>query len=407
MTHLTLDNLLVVALVAVASPLLLGLVPRLRVPSPVLEILAGVVLGPGVLGVLEVDLPVRVMAVIGLAFLLFLAGLEIDLSRLDGATLRMASTGYLVTLVLALGVGLGARAAGWVDSATLLAVTLSATSLGLVVPTLKDAGRAGTPTGQAVIAAATVADFAAILLLSLAFSMSATGPALRLTLLAGFLLAIAAAVAVILVAGRSARLTDLLVRQQDTTAEIRVRLAVLLLVGFAVLAEHLGLETILGAFVAGALVAGLDRDSSSHPHLRTKLEAIGYGFAVPAFFVVSGAGLDVRGLLADPSALLRVPVFVLAILLVRGVPAFLTRPRPAPATAAAGALLQATTLPFVVTATQIGVASGRLSPVTGTALVCAGLVTVLLFPAGALGLLRRDGDAGQRRSAVPGTTASA
>ena len=390
MTPVSLDDLLVVSLVAVASPLLLGLVPGLRVPSAVVEILAGVVLGPGVLAVLEVDLPVRVTAVIGLAFLLFLAGLEIDLSRLDRSTLRTASAGYLVTLLLGLGVGLGAQAAGWVDSAPLLAVALSATSLGLVVPTLKDAGRAGTPTGQSVIAAATVADFAAILLLSLVFSMSATGPALRLTLLGGFVLAIGAAVVVILLAGRSARLSDLLVRQQDSTAEIRVRLAVLLLVGFAVLAEHLGLETILGAFVAGALIAGLDRDSSSHPHLRTKLEAIGYGFLVPAFFVVSGAGLDVRGLLGDPAALLRVPVFVLAILLVRGVPAYLGRPRPQGPAAAAAALLQATTLPFLVTASQIGVAGGRLSPVTGTALVCAGLVTVLLFPAGALSLLRRD-----------------
>jgi Kef-type K+ transport system membrane component KefB len=140
-------------------------------------------------------------------------------------------------------------------------------------------------------------------------------------------LAIAAAAIVILLAGRSARLTDLLVGQQDTAAEIRVRLAVLLLVGFAVPAEHLGRETILGAYVAGALTTGLDRDSWSHPHIRTKLEAIGYGFLVPACFVVSGAGLDVRGLLGDPSALLRVPIFVLAVLVVRGVPAFLGGPR--------------------------------------------------------------------------------
>jgi Kef-type K+ transport system membrane component KefB len=388
MTQLSLDNLLIVAAVAVVAPLLLGLVPGLRVPSPVLEILAGTVLGPAVLGVLTVDLPVRVVSLIGLGFLLFLAGLEIDISRLRGRALRTATVGYLATLAIGLAVGLGAKAVGWVDSPTLLAVALSATSLGLVVPTLKDAGRSGGATGQAVIAAATVADFAAILLLSLVFSTSTTGPALRIALLAGFVLAIAGTVAVLLLAGRSMRLGDLLTRQQDTTAEIRVRLAVVLLVGFAVLAEHVGLETILGAFVAGALMAGLDRDSASHPHLRTKLEAIGYGFLVPAFFVASGAGLDVRGLVQDPGALLRVPVFVVAILLVRGVPAFLPGSRGDLRTTAASALLQATTLPFVVTATQIGVASGRLSAVTGTALVCAGLVTVLLFPAGALSLLR-------------------
>ena len=186
------------------------------------------------------------------------------------------------------------------------------------------------------------------------------------------------------------RLGQVLVRLQDTTAEIRVRFAVLLLVAFTVLAERFGLESILGAFLAGAIVGLVDRDSSSHPDFRTKLDAIGYGFLVPVFFVSSGIRLDLTGLLHSPSALARVPLFLLALLAVRGLPALLglrangTRP-----TLALG-LLQATSLPFIVTATQIGVALGKLSSVTAAALVCAGLLSVLIFPLIALGLLRRD-----------------
>ena len=126
--------------------------------------------------------------------------------------------------------------------------------------------------------------------------------------------------------------------------------------------ERFGLESILGAFLAGAIVGLVDRDSASHPHFRTKLEAIGYGFLVPVFFVSSGVKLDLTGLLHSPSALVRVPVFLLALLAVRGLPALIgLRTNGTRATLALG-LLQATSLPFIVTATQIGVALGKITP---------------------------------------------
>jgi len=163
---------------------------------------------------------------------------------------------------------------------------------------------------------------------------------------------------------------------------------VLLFVAFVALAARFGLETILGAFLAGAVVSAVDRDAASHPHLRTKLEAIGYGFLIPVFFVSSGLRLDLHGLLSSPSALLRVPAFLAALLIVRGAPALLSRRQLGGRPTSAAALLQATSLPFIVAATQIGVATGRLTPVTATALVCAGLLSVLVFPATALSLLR-------------------
>jgi Kef-type K+ transport system membrane component KefB len=382
------DNLFIVSLVAAGAPLLLGFAPRVRLPAVVLELVAGIVLGPAVLGWVEVDLPVQVLGVIGLAFLLFLSGLEIDVRQLRGALLRGAVIGYLVTLALGVPIGIGLDAAGWVSSPAIVAIALSATSLGLVVPVLKDAGKADGPVGQSAILGATVADFSAIVLLSLFFSASDGGAADRLALLGLFVLLIAVTAVAVLRAGRTRRLGDVLVRLQDTTAEIRVRFAVVLLVAFTALAERAGLESILGAFLAGMVVGLVDRDSSSHPAFRTKLEAIGFGFLIPVFFISSGARLDLQGLLDEPGALLRVPVLLAALLVMRGVPALMQVRGLGRRSAVAVALLQATSLPFIVAAVQIGIELDRISPVTGAAMVTAGLLSVLIFPVLALGLLR-------------------
>jgi Kef-type K+ transport system membrane component KefB len=402
MPDVSFTNLLVVSAIAVLAPLTVGFAPRLRIPAVVLEIIGGIIVGPSGFGWVRADLPVQILALFGLAFLLFLAGLEIDVHQLRGRLLRFAVLGYLATLVLGYGAGASFTAAGWVSEPLLLAITLSATSLGLVVPVLKDAGQVHSEVGQTALAAASVADFAAIVLLSLFFSSSGGSTGARVVVLGAFAGLVAVTSIVVSGAARSVRLGQVLVRLQDTTAEIRIRFAVLLLVGFTVLAERFGLESILGAFLAGAIVGLVDRDSSSHPNFRTKLDAIGYGFLVPVFFVSSGIRLNLTGLLHSPSALVRVPLFLLALLAVRGLPALLglrangTRP------ALALGLLQATSLPFIVTATQIGVALGKLSSVTAAALVCAGLLSVLIFPLIALGLLRRN-EAGP--AAVPDVTA--
>lgn len=401
MPDVSFGNLLAVAAVAVLAPLVVGFFPGLRIPAVVLEIIGGIILGPSVLGWVHVDLPVQILALFGLAFLLFLAGLEIDVHRLRGRLLRFAVLGYLVTLVLGYGAGASFTAAGWVSQPLLLAIALSATSLGLVVPVLKDARQVRSEVGQSALAAASIADFAAIVLLSLFFSSSGGSTGSKVVVLGAFAGLVAVTGLAVSGAARSMRLGEVLLRLQDTTAEIRVRFAVLLLVAFTALAERFGLESILGAFLAGAIVALVDRDSASHPNFRTKLEAIGYGFLVPVFFVSSGVKLDLAGLLHSPSTLVRVPVFLLALLVVRGVPALIglrangTRP-----TLALG-LLQATSLPFIVTATQIGVTLGKITPVTAAALVCAGLLSVLIFPLLALTLLREGTPEPAAADAVP------
>ena len=267
------------------------------------------------------------MSLLGLAFLLLLAGLEVDVDGFRGRVPRVPAWPTSSRSALALAVGLGLRAADLIRSPLLVAIMLSATGLGIVLPILKDAGETATPFGQVVVAGASIAEVAPIVLLSLFFSGESGGVGAKLVLLAGFaLFAIAVALA-LLGLQRSLRLSAALLALQDTTAEIRVRAAFLLLAMFAALASKLGLEAILGAFLAGATLRLVDRDATmTHPLFHRKLEAAGFGIFVPFFFVATGMRLDVDALLGSTSALMRVPVFLVALLVIRALPALLYRP---------------------------------------------------------------------------------
>ncbi|HEY8058625.1 MAG TPA: cation:proton antiporter [Acidimicrobiales bacterium] len=393
MPDVSFTDLALVMAVAFVTPLVLGLLPRSPVPSVVVEVLLGIIVGPSVLGWVEADEVVRIVAVVGLAFLLFLAGLELDLRHLQGPVLRRGLSGFALSLGLALLAGLVLDAAGLVDDPLLAATILTATSLGLVIGVLKETGQSATPTGQLIIAGASIGDVAAIVLLSVLFSADGSGTGAQVVLLAEYAGLVTAIGVLIAVAGRSHRLGTALVHLQDTTAEIRVRGAVLLVVVLVVLAEHFGLETILGAFIAGAVVGVIDRDEAmTHPQFRVKLEAIGYGFLVPVFFVSSGVVFDLDALLDDPSTLALVPVFLVCLLVVRGIPAVVYRPITGARGAVAAGLLQATSLPFIVAATMIGVELGAIDPGTAAAFVAAGLLSALLFPALAVALLGRSTD---------------
>jgi Kef-type K+ transport system membrane component KefB len=391
MPEISLVGVLIVAAIAFVVPLTLGLVPALRVPSVVVEIVAGIVIGPAVLGIVEVDAPLRFMSLLGLAFLLFLAGMEIDLGGLlRGGALRSAVLGFVLSLAIAFGIGLLLGASGLIKSPLLVAIMLSATSLGIVVPVLADAGKSQSTLGQLVIAGSSIADFGAVILLSLFFSGDSSSVGSTLLLIGAFVVLVAAIGITVAEFEHVGRLNAVLLRLQDTSAQIRVRGALLFLIGFAVLAQLLGLEIILGAFIAGTVLRLVDKDGMmTHTFFRQKLEAVGFGVFIPFFFVVSGIQLDVEALLAGGGAALApVPIFLLALLLARGLPAILYRPQVDTRGVLAAALLQATSLPFIVAATGIGTSLGILSPATGAALVVAGLLSVVLFPLGALTLLR-------------------
>jgi Kef-type K+ transport system membrane component KefB len=281
------------------------------------------------------------------------------------------------------------KATGLIETPLLVAIILCATSLGVLIPVLKDAGEVSSTFGQLIIAAGTIADFGAVILLSVFFS--GEGGVGSTLLLIGGLVALAAAVFfAVRGAERSRTIRQDLLRLQDTTAQIRVRGAIVLLVGFAAIAEGLGLETILGAFMAGAILSMLDRDEQmTHPEFRTKLEAVGFGIFIPVFFVASGVNYDLDALLASTSNVIMVPIFLAALVAVRGLPALIYRGLLDRRRTAIAGLMQATSLPFIVAATAIGQDLGLVSAAEGAALVGAGLLSVLLFPAIGLALLSR------------------
>jgi Kef-type K+ transport system membrane component KefB len=343
----------------------------------------------------QIDEPVQILALIGLAFLLFLAGLEIDVQRLRGHTVRITSLGFGVSLVIGVAVGIAFHAGGLVRSPLFIAIVLSSTSLGVIVPVLKDSGNVGSSFGQLVIAAASIADFGAIILLSLFFSGQRSTDTTGKLILLGLVAVVAVIDLAIRGFERSDRLSSVLASLQDTTAQIRVRGAFVLLIGFVALAEQVGLETILGAFAAGALLSLVDRDEAmTHPLLRLKLEAAGFGLFIPVFFITSGLRFDLNALFSSASTVARVPLFLLALLAVRGIPALLYGSQIGRRQAAIAGLLQSTSLPFIVTATMIGQQIGVVSKPTAAGLIAAGLLSVIVFPVTGLSLLRRGGPVG-------------
>jgi Kef-type K+ transport system membrane component KefB len=384
-------GLVVVCAVAFVCPLLLALVPRLRLPAVVLEILVGIAIGPTGLGWVSMDEPIRVLSVLGLAFLLFLSGLEIDFTLLVGRRLQVASLGFVASIVIGYLLARGLHAAGLVESPLLVALCLSATALGIVLPVLKDAGLMRSDFGQLIMAAASIADFGTILLLSFLFSRQSHSPITQLVLLGGFAALTLLAVVALKTAGRWGALSVAMLRLQDSTSQIRIRGAFLIMVGLAALAMRQGLEVILGAFVAGALVSILDRDfRATHPKFHDKLEGIGFGVFIPVFFVASGIQFDAGALFSSTGTLLRVPMFLVALTAARGLPALLYMRMMGPRRMIVAGLLQATSLPFIVAIAAIGVELHALTRPNASALVAAGLLSVVFFPAVALALVRRD-----------------
>jgi Kef-type K+ transport system membrane component KefB len=304
--------------------------------------------------------------------------------------LRLALVGFAVSLAIAIVVGLLLKAGGFASQPLFVAIVLSATSLGVLVPVLKDAGESGSTFGQLIIASGTIADFATVILLSLFFSRESGSTTSKVILLGG--LFVVAVLVALLIAGieHSRRLGEVLRRLQDTTAQIRIRAAFVLLIGLVALATELGLEVILGAFIAGAIVSLVDRDGAmTHPDFRLKLEAAGFGIFIPVFFVTTGVRYDLDALTADMSTLLHVPVFLAALLLVRGLPALLYRSVIPRDRLGVAVLMQATSLPFIVAATAVGLALDVVTPANAAALIAAGLLSVVIFPAVSLVLLRR------------------
>ncbi len=386
MTLGELHSLLLIFAIAALSPFLCEWVPRLRLPLVVLEIGLGIVVGPHILGWASAGPTIQILSHFGLAFLFFLAGFEIDFKAIRGRPIRLAAVGWLVSFAICLGVGFGLRACGIADSGVLVGAALTTTALGTLIPVLRDAKELPTRFGAYAVAAGVMGELGPILLIALVLSSSEGEHDGSVILLLVF-------TAVILIGARVAmrfrppKLILVMQAKMHTSAQLPVRLSVLVLASLVILARRFGLDAILGAIAAGILVS-LAAPGHRGDALRHKLEGIGFGFFVPIFFVTTGLRYDVPALFSSGTVLLQVPMFLALFLVVRGVPALLVRQDLDIPDRLALALLSATQLPLVVAIAEIGLRSGHLKPETAASLVGAGMASVLLFPIAALALRR-------------------
>ena len=378
-------RLLLVGVVGCLAPFLIYITRAHLVPTVVLEIVGGIIIGPQVLHLVYVDPILGYLSTMGLSYLLFLSGLEVDLARLRGRIMLVVGSAFLLSLGLAVLVGLSLFALGLAGAPLLLAIILASTSLGIVIPILKDIGESSTDFGQLVIAGATLGEFGSIILLSLLFSSEATSPLTKVALFGIFAVLILLVSLGVFGVRRTPWFTEMVHRFQDSTSQINVRIALTLVVGFDTLAYAFGAEAILGAFLAGVALRIVYKETRDlRPLLRVKLEALGFGFFVPVFFIITGVNFDLHALFTNVSIMLLVPVLLAGLLLVRGLPAILYRHRLDSRHTAMAGLLQATSLTFIVAATQIGVQLGLISSALNAALVTAGLLSVIIYPMFAL-----------------------
>jgi Kef-type K+ transport system membrane component KefB len=385
MPDATIDTLLVVFAAAAMTPVLARWLKGVPVPAVVLEIGAGVIIGPEVLGLAGQDAVTEDLANFGLSMLIFLAGYEVDPSRIRGTPLRLAAGGWLLSLAAGLGIGVLLARSGNV-SALVVGLALTTTALGTLLPILRDAGVLEERFGTHALAIGTLGEFAPIV--AIALLLTADNPANTGLLLLAFV-AVTLVVSFLASRPRSPAAMRFLGESLHNTGQLPVRLAVLILVSLIWLTLEFGLDVLLGAFAAG-MVIRLASTGEQAKELGSKLEAIGFGFFIPIFFIMTGVTFDIAGLLADMQDLLLLPLFLLLFFVVRGLPVVLYRSELERPDLLPLALVSATALPLVVVITEIGVSTGRMASGLATALVGAGMLSVVLFPALALRLRARS-----------------
>jgi Kef-type K+ transport system membrane component KefB len=386
MVNVDAGSFLVIVTVAALAALLAGWVqPRLAIPVVVIEIVSGIVIGPELLDVAEPDDFIEFFSNLGLGMLFFFAGYEIDFKRIRGDPLRLALIGWLLSLALAYGLGGLLMAAGLVLSLVYTGSAMATTAIGTLIPILSDAGELRTRFGTYLLGAGAMGEFGPILLITLVFSTRGT---ISNTLILLLFVGIAVGTALLAIRG-AGRGWDLLERSLETSGQLAIRVAVVLVFALAALANDLGLDLLLGGFVAGVIVR-LALQGREVTLFEEKLTAVGYGFLIPFFFITSGLKFDLSALTDDPIRLLELPLFLAFFLVVRGLPAILlyrrvldTRDR------GALAFFSSTELPLVVAITTIAIEQGHMRASTAASLVGAAILSTMIFPL--VGLKLREG----------------
>lgn len=399
---------LAVVLVAVAvAPLVTHVLGRaVPVPLPVVEILLGMLLGPALLGWVEPGGLHATLGRMGIAVLVYLAGYELDYRSMTGRLLARASYGWVLTLVVCVGLGIGvafgANAMGvavradstvsLVTSGLLIGIALTSTALGSSLPAMRDSGTIDTAFGKAVLTSGAIGQFAPLIALSILFDdrrplwQSAVS----------FLVFAALVVAGILLSRRGLPrwAQEVASSTLHTSGHFSVRLAVASVFALAAVAlDAFGMDMLIGAFAAGALMRQLLRnvDEPMKGITERKVQAVGFGFLIPVFFVSTGISFDLVGLAHEPLAIVLIPVFVVCLFVGRGLPGSLVlgirgvslRDR------VAAALWTSVALAVVVFMVSIADDAGAITSVVGAAMIGAGMISVLVFPTLAIALRGR------------------
>lgn len=386
----------IVVVAAVAAVTVAALPKRLAPPVVVLELVLGIVIGPEVLGLAQTDDFVEFFSNLGLGMLFFFAGYEIDFERIKGRPMLLGALGWLLSIALAYSIGGLLAWTGVILSFLYTGSAMATTAIGTLIPILRDNGELKTRFGTYLLAAGGAGEFGPILLVTLV--LSTTNPLHEAAILLAF---VALALVLALVSVRYAwRGWPALERTFEASSQLAVRVTVVLVFGLVLLAGHLGLDILLGGFVAGMIVR-LALKGHELQVFESKLTAVGFGFFVPFFFVTSGIEFDLAAL-GSAEAIAKLFLFLGLFLVVRGVPAMLlyrgvlsVRDR------AALAFYSATELPLVVAITTIATDQGHMKSSTAAGLVGAAMLSTLIYPFVGMALRSRP------RDEAPGDTAAA
>jgi Kef-type K+ transport system membrane component KefB len=384
-------TLVLIGLAAVLAPIVAEWSRRfIAVPEVVIQIIFGILLGPYVLNLAHPNNLVTALSDFGLTYLMFLAGTELDLSIMRKGHLGRAAGSWGTSLVLALAVGVVLRATGLVLDHVVVALCLTTTALGTLLPILHDAEVLHTPVGPSILSVGAVGEFGPIV--AVAVLLTNRDPRLTFLLLSLFV-AVAVVAALLATQLHPPRFIALMRKNLHSTAQLPVRISVLLVILLVYLADKLSLDVLLGAFAAGVVVRLFIQGEDSEP-ITSKLEAIGFGFLIPIFFIDSGIKFDLHALIHMPKVLLLVPMFTVIFLFTRSLPTWaFFRDVLTKAEARSLAILSATGLPIIVVITSLGVSEHRMKPQNAAALVAAGILSVLVYPLIGLGLLGKGSKA--------------
>ncbi len=368
------NSLVVIAAIAAFVPLIVGLL-RIKVAEVVLLLGAGIVFGPEVLAWITPDESIQLLSDLGLGLLFFLAGMELEQRAIRGESGRLAAMGWGLSLVVASLAAIIMTATGKVHDTVGVAIALTSTALGTLLPVLRDRGELNTRFGTLFMGAGAWGEFGPIIAISVLLGTKSSFVAILSLVLFGIVSLVLATLPARLAGDR---VRAILARGHHTSSQTALRFTMLLLILLLALAGSFGLDVVLGAFIAGVIVRRFAPPSADSV-LQTKIEAIGFGFLIPLFFVVSGATLDIVSIIENPGQMLR---FFVYMLVARGLVQYVLYRRAIPdrRERARFSLLVATALPIIVAVTSIEVDAGVMIPANAAALVGAGALTVLVFP---------------------------